>query len=91
MGVAPKDQRRIFTRFYQAERTAKSHPGGYGLGLEVARMIATAHGGEIRVASAPGRGATFVLIVPNSATTRADQRAATTSRRGAPGAASRPS
>src|SRR4029434_252027 len=52
-GVAPEDAERICTRFYQEERTAKTHPGGYGLGLTVARVIARAHGGEIRVESAP--------------------------------------
>ncbi len=63
-GVAPEDAERIFTRFYQAERTAKTHPGGYGLGLAVAQVIAVAHGGEILVKSAPARGATFILAIP---------------------------
>ncbi|HEY7092644.1 MAG TPA: HAMP domain-containing sensor histidine kinase, partial [Ktedonobacterales bacterium] len=67
MGVASDDAERIFTRFYQAERTAKSHPGGYGLGLAVAQVIAQAHSGEIRVASAPERGATFTLSIPVTA------------------------
>jgi signal transduction histidine kinase len=66
IGVAPEDAERIFTRFYQAERTAKSHPGGYGLGLAVARAIAQAHGGDVLVESAPGEGATFTLRVPMS-------------------------
>lgn len=66
IGVAPEDAERIFTRFYQAERTAKDHPGGYGLGLAVARVIAQAHGGAITVGSAPGEGATFTLSVPMS-------------------------
>jgi signal transduction histidine kinase len=90
-GVAPEDAVRIFTRFYQAERTAKSHPGGYSLGLAVAKAIAHAHGGEIRVESAPERGATFILIVPISATTSVDQRAATKIKRGASGSTLRPS
>jgi signal transduction histidine kinase len=90
MGVAPEDAERIFTRFYQAERTAKDHPGGYGLGLAVARVIAQAHGGDITVESAPGEGATFILSVPMSAA-NADQRTATRMRRGASGAASRSS
>jgi signal transduction histidine kinase len=90
-GVAPEDAERIFTRFYQAERTAKAHPGGYGLGLAVALVIARAHGGSIRVESAPERGATFILSLPMSARTNEDQRAATKIKRGASGAASRPS
>ena len=65
IGVAPEDAEHIFMRFYQAERTAKSHPGGYGLGLTVARVIAMAHGGAIRVESAPEQGATFTLSCPD--------------------------
>jgi signal transduction histidine kinase len=91
IGVAPEDSERIFTRFYQAERTAKDHPGGYGLGLAVARMIAQAHNGEILVKIAPERGATFVLMVPIGATANADQRTATKSSRGASGDVSRSS
>jgi signal transduction histidine kinase len=90
MGVASEDAERIFTRFYQADRTAKSHPAGYGLGLAVARVIADAHGGSIHVESAPERGATFTLSVPITATS-VDQRVATKSRRGASETASRPS
>jgi signal transduction histidine kinase len=90
-GVAIEDQQRIFQRFYQAERTANTHPGGYGLGLAVAHLIAAAHGGEVRVESAPGEGATFTLSLPVYAATSADQRVATKSRRGASGAASQPS
>jgi signal transduction histidine kinase len=90
-GVAPEDSERIFTRFYQAERTAKSHPDGYGLGLAVAQVIADAHGGSISVERAPERGATFILSLPMSAIANEDQRAATKSRRGESGATSRPS
>jgi signal transduction histidine kinase len=91
LGIAPEDVERIFARFYQAETTAKSHPGGYGLGLAVARMIARAHGGEILVESAPARGATFVLTVPIGALADGDQRVATKIKRGALEAAARPS
>ena len=90
-GVAPEDTSRIFARFYQPERTAKTHPGGYGLGLALAQVIAEAHGGSIQVESAPGQGATFTLSVPISAKAHAGQRVATKIRRGASGMASRPS
>jgi signal transduction histidine kinase len=89
-GVAPEDTSRIFARFYQPERTAKAHPGGYGLGLALAQVIAEAHGGSIQVESAPGQGATFTLSAPASVAL-AGQRVATKIRRGASGAASRPS
>jgi signal transduction histidine kinase len=64
-GIAPEDQERIFTRF---ERAVESdHVSGLGLGLFIAREIAHAHGGELTVASEPGRGARFTLRLPTDA------------------------
>ncbi|HEY7021109.1 MAG TPA: HAMP domain-containing sensor histidine kinase [Ktedonobacterales bacterium] len=90
LGVAPEDAERIFTRFYQAEITAKSHPGGYGLGLAVAKVIADAHGGSIRIESAPEQGATFTLSVPLNVAVDVNHRAATKIRRGESDATSSP-
>jgi signal transduction histidine kinase len=41
-----------------------SKPGGNGLGLATARKIVLAHGGEIAVQSAPGRGTKFTIRLP---------------------------
>lgn len=64
-GVSPVDQARIFERFYKADRT-RTAGGGTGLGLAIARNIVEGHGGEIRVESEEGRGATFAFTVPIS-------------------------
>lgn len=62
IGIAPEDQARIFERF---ERAAPSrHYRGLGVGLYIARQIVEAHGGSIRVASAPGAGSTFTVELP---------------------------
>jgi signal transduction histidine kinase len=59
IGIAPEHQVRIFEPF---ERAVSDHNyGGFGLGLWITRQIVEAHGGQIRVESAPGRGATFVV------------------------------
>ncbi len=59
-GVAPGDQRRIFE---PGVRATDARPGS-GLGLALAREIARAHGAELVLASAPGAGATFTLVLP---------------------------
>ncbi|HEX3265319.1 MAG TPA: ATP-binding protein, partial [Candidatus Limnocylindrales bacterium] len=55
----------IFERFYKADRT-RTAGGGTGLGLAIARHIVEGHGGEIRVDSEEGRGATFAFTIPIS-------------------------
>ena len=63
-GIKPEEQRLIFEKFGRVAGTG-SKPGT-GLGLYIARSIAEAHGGELTVTSAPGRGATFTLSLPVS-------------------------
>jgi PAS domain S-box-containing protein len=61
-GIAPEDQHRIFERFERL--VAASQVSGLGLGLHIARHIVEAHGGTIRVHSALGEGARFVVELP---------------------------
>lgn len=62
IGIAVEHHDRVFERFERA--VPAQHFGGLGLGLYVARQIVEAHGGEIRVESAPGKGATFIVELP---------------------------
>jgi signal transduction histidine kinase len=62
IGIDPADQERIFDRFERA--VPERHYGGFGIGLWVARMVAEAHGGRIRVESRPAEGSTFVVELP---------------------------
>jgi PAS domain S-box-containing protein len=64
-GIAPENLDRIFDRYEQV--TQSRVYGGLGLGLYIAREIAVAHGGTIRVESALGEGATFIVELPRSA------------------------
>jgi signal transduction histidine kinase len=65
IGIASEDHARVFERF---ERGASArHYGGLGLGLWIARQIAEASGGYIRLASRPGDGATFSVELPLTA------------------------
>jgi len=62
IGIAPELHRRIFDRFYRG--VSDRHYGGFGLGLWIVREIVEALGGEIRVESEPGAGATFTIELP---------------------------
>jgi len=62
IGIAEKDQARIFDRFERA--VSARHFGGLGLGLYLVRWIVTSHGGSVRVESEPNVGATFVVELP---------------------------
>jgi predicted ATPase/signal transduction histidine kinase/tRNA A-37 threonylcarbamoyl transferase component Bud32 len=62
LGIEPGRQAFIFDRFERAVPTV--HYGGLGLGLYIARRIVQAHGGDLRVESEPGHGATFTLTLP---------------------------
>jgi PAS domain S-box-containing protein len=64
IGIAPEHQARVFDRFERA--VPAEHFGGLGLGLYIARQIVEAHGGEIRVDSAPGAGSTFRVELPRT-------------------------
>ncbi|WP_437747623.1 AAA family ATPase [Sorangium sp. So ce1504] len=64
IGIDPARQGQIFERFERA--VSDRHYGGLGLGLYISRRIAEAHGGSIRVESALGAGATFVVELPRT-------------------------
>jgi two-component system, OmpR family, sensor kinase len=63
-GIDAADLAQVFRPFYRADPARARETGGTGLGLSIAEQIARAHGGEIRVASVPGEGSTFVLLLP---------------------------
>ncbi|MDC0676285.1 sensor histidine kinase [Sorangium atrum] len=64
IGIDPARQAQIFERFERA--VSDRHYGGLGLGLYISRRIAEAHGGSIRVESALGAGATFIVELPRN-------------------------
>jgi signal transduction histidine kinase len=60
-GIAADDRARIFERFYRM--ADHERVDGTGLGLPIARDLARAMGGDLDVASVPGIGSAFVLVL----------------------------
>jgi heavy metal sensor kinase len=60
-GIPLAEQSRVFERFYRGEGSA---PGGAGLGLAIARWIAEAHHGAVRIEESSPRGTTVVVELP---------------------------
>jgi signal transduction histidine kinase len=64
IGIPPKEQARIFDRFYRVNSDRSRHTGGAGLGLAIAQAIAQAHQGNIQVKSELGKGSIFTVQLP---------------------------
>jgi two-component system OmpR family sensor kinase len=63
-GLAPDDAARVFEPFYRADESRARETGGAGLGLAIVAAIVEAHGGEVRLDTASGAGATFTVTLP---------------------------
>ena len=65
IGITPKDRNNIFERFYRADNVVAKENTGNGLGLYIARTIATDHGGDLNFdQNENGPGTTFTLSLP---------------------------
>jgi len=60
VGIKPDDMDRIFEPFFSTKPAVK----GTGLGLSVSYGIIRRHGGSIEVESRPGKGTTFIILLP---------------------------
>ncbi len=67
VGIAPRDRKRIFERFYRVVNLLTRKTSGSGLGLAIARRIVEAHGGSISLKSEVGKGSTFIIHLPAGA------------------------
>jgi two-component system phosphate regulon sensor histidine kinase PhoR len=63
-GIPPRDQKRIFDKFYRARDPLHRSIEGTGLGLAMVKHIVLAHGGKVSVKSDLGQGAVFTIALP---------------------------
>jgi signal transduction histidine kinase len=64
MGMDQKEVRQIFQKFYRTRKAEQSGEAGTGIGLSIVHQIVEQHGGDIEVASQPGVGSCFTLVLP---------------------------
>lgn len=64
MGIAPEDIAHIFEPFYRSREAVAAQIHGSGLGLSLVRHIVEGHGGRVTVASTPGQGSVFTILLP---------------------------
>jgi len=64
IGMSRRSARKIFKRFYQADRSLSRGAEGCGLGLSITKFIVDAHKGTISIDSKPGEGSTFIVKLP---------------------------
>ncbi len=64
IGIPAKEQPKIFEKFYRVGDPLVHNTKGSGLGLSLVSHIVQAHGGEVAVESAPGKGSKFTITLP---------------------------
>lgn len=65
IGIPKEQQPKLFRRFFRVDEARSRDSGGAGLGLAICKSFLEAHEGSIRVESAPGQGATFIVELPS--------------------------
>jgi signal transduction histidine kinase len=63
MGIPPNELDKIWLRLYRGDKSRSQR--GLGLGLSLVKAVVTAHGGTAEVTSAPGKGSTFIVLLPS--------------------------
>ena len=64
MGIEPDQLERLGTPFFQVQPSMTRSHEGTGLGLALTKSLVAMHGGELKIASAPGKGTTVTVIFP---------------------------
>ena len=66
IGISEEGLKRIFERFYREDRARNRETGGIGLGLSIANVIVSSHGGNIRASHNNSKGTIFTIRLPSN-------------------------
>ena len=72
IGMTLEQQAKVFQEFTQADASTAQRFGGTGLGLAITRKLARMMGGDVTVASEPGKGSVFTVRLPTGADASAE-------------------
>lgn len=64
IGISESDAQKIFERFYRVDKARSRAEGGFGLGLNIARIIVVRHGGTVSVKPRSPHGSIFTVRLP---------------------------
>lgn len=64
IGISEIDAQKIFERFYRVDKARSRAAGGFGLGLNIARIIVVRHGGTVSVKPRSPHGSIFTVCLP---------------------------
>lgn len=64
IGISESDAQKIFERFYRVDKARSRAAGGFGLGLNIARIIVVRHGGTVSVKPCSPHGSIFTVRLP---------------------------
>jgi two-component system, OmpR family, phosphate regulon sensor histidine kinase PhoR len=76
-GITPEHLPRLTERFYRVDVASSREKGGTGLGLAIVKHILNRHKGELAIASMPGKGSTFTIMLNEARASQPDKGAAT--------------
>ena len=65
-GIARREHKRIFEKFYRVDDLLARQQEGSGIGLAIVQHVMRAHRGNVEVDSEPGRGSAFTLVLPRN-------------------------
>src|SRR6185295_3102263 len=72
LGIAPEHLPRLTERFYRVDVASSREKGGTGLGLAIVKHILNRHRGELAIASKPGKGSTFTVMLNEARASQSD-------------------